>query len=64
MKKNRTIKDEIEHKEREFLVKKNREIENHRETISQSNEEWNIKIKEEEERIEKLKKDKDDKEGK
>lgn len=35
---------------------------NHRESINQMNEEWKLKIEEEEERIEKLKQDKEAKE--
>mmetsp|Transcript_116949 Transcript_116949/g.251407 ORF Transcript_116949/g.251407 Transcript_116949/m.251407 type:complete len:172 (+) Transcript_116949:1929-2444(+) len=60
--KNQKINSEIIDKEKQFEQKKSKEMESHRDAIHQMQEEWKLKIEEEEERIEKLKLDKEAKE--
>jgi len=58
------IKAEIEAKNKEFSKKKDKENINHKEEIKRMKDDWDIKIDEEQERIEKLKLDKEAKERK
>lgn len=58
------IRAEIEAKNKEFEKKKQKENLNHKEELNRMKLDWDVKIDEEQERIEKLKLDKEAKERK